>query len=125
MCAVWLSWQHCDAAKALVDNLRSACSQADIAAVLKGAAAQAVAAGVSPADEQAMAADVLQTALRAEPALIGQVRSGVLAPGIKQRCGRRTLHWLCCWVQVAHLQFAEESLHRQTPREMSRTYMME
>ena len=33
---------------------------------------------MSPADEQALAADVLQTALRAEPTLIGQVRSGAV-----------------------------------------------
>ena len=46
--------------------------------MLKGAAAHAVAAGVSPADEQALAADVLQTALRAEPTLIGQVGAEVL-----------------------------------------------
>lgn len=43
--------------------------------MLKGAAAQAAAEGVSPADEQAQAASVLQTALRADPSLIHQVRT--------------------------------------------------
>jgi hypothetical protein len=51
--------------------------QADITAILKGAAAQAVAAGVSPAEEQDLAAYVLQTALGADPGLISQVHLSV------------------------------------------------
>lgn len=50
------------------------CSQADISAVLRGAAAQAAEAGVLPGDEQAQAANALLTALRADPGLVHKVR---------------------------------------------------
>ena len=82
--------------------------------MLKGAAAQAVAAGVSPADEQALAADVLQTALRAEPALIGQVRirHDLMSRHHGSRSAVAARYWHClllCWAQVAPMHSAEAS----------------